>query len=121
MSAGAGAVCVFCGAKPDVEEVYLEAARAFGELLASEGSAVVFGGGCIGMMGALADGAIAAGGSVSQVFRLQRIRQVDHFYYALVFVFDRCSIYPPEPEAHVVGTLSALPLREDDRGRFSRS
>jgi len=59
---GAGAVCVFCGAKPDVDEVYLEAARGFGELLASEGSAVVFGAGCIGMMGALADGAIAAGG-----------------------------------------------------------
>lgn len=59
---GAGAVCVFCGAKPDVDEAYLEAARAFGALLAREGSAVVFGAGRTGMMGALADGAIAAGG-----------------------------------------------------------
>ena len=59
---GAGAVCVFCGAKPDVDEAYLEAARSFGALLAREGSAVVFGAGRTGMMGALADGAIAAGG-----------------------------------------------------------
>ena len=58
----AGAVCVFCGAKPDVEEIYLEAARAFGELLAREGATVVFGAGRLGMMGALADGAIAADG-----------------------------------------------------------
>jgi len=62
MSAGAGAVCVFCGAKPDVEEAYLEAARAFGGLLAREGATAVFGAGRLGMMGALADGAIAAGG-----------------------------------------------------------
>jgi len=59
---GAGAVCVFCGAKPDVNEVYLDVARAFGALLAREGSRVVFGAGRTGMMGALADGAIAAGG-----------------------------------------------------------
>jgi uncharacterized protein (TIGR00730 family) len=58
----AGAVCVFCGAKPDVDEVYLEVARDFGALLAREGSAVVFGAGRTGMMGALADGAIAADG-----------------------------------------------------------
>ena len=58
----AGAVCVFCGAKPLVDAVYLEAARDFGALLAREGSAVVFGAGRTGMMGALADGAIAAGG-----------------------------------------------------------
>lgn len=61
-SASLGAVCVFCGAKPDVSEVYLETARGFGELLAKAGSPVVFGAGRMGMMGALADGAIAAGG-----------------------------------------------------------
>ena len=59
---GLGAVCVFCGAKPDVSEVYLETARAFGDQLAKAGSPVVFGAGRIGMMGALANGAIAAGG-----------------------------------------------------------
>jgi uncharacterized protein (TIGR00730 family) len=59
---GLGAVCVFCGAKPEVAEVYLESARAFGELLAKAGSPVIFGAGRMGMMGAVADGAIAAGG-----------------------------------------------------------
>lgn len=56
------AVCVFCGAKPAVGEAYLEAARGFGELLARRGSTLVFGAGRTGMMGAAADGAIAAGG-----------------------------------------------------------
>ncbi len=59
---GRGAVCVFCGAKPDVSQIYLEAARAFGGLLAREGASVVFGAGRTGLMGALADGAIAGGG-----------------------------------------------------------
>jgi uncharacterized protein (TIGR00730 family) len=59
---GGSAVCVFCGAKPGAKPAYLEAARAFGGLLAAEGRPVVFGGGGTGLMGALADGAIAAGG-----------------------------------------------------------
>ena len=59
---GRGAVCVFCGAKPDVSQIYLEAARAFGGLLAREGAPIVFGAGRTGLMGALADGAIAEGG-----------------------------------------------------------
>ena len=59
---GAKAVCVFCGAKPNVGAAYLEAARGFGGLLAERGSTLVFGAGRTGMMGAAADGAIAAGG-----------------------------------------------------------
>jgi uncharacterized protein (TIGR00730 family) len=59
-----GAACVFCGSQPGARPVYLQAARALGETLARAGIVTVFGGGHVGMMGALADGALAAGGRV---------------------------------------------------------
>jgi hypothetical protein len=58
------AVCVFCGSMPGTRPDYLLAARALGTLLAQRQVAVVYGGGHVGMMGALADAALAAGGRV---------------------------------------------------------
>ena len=58
------AVCVFCGSQPGARPAYLQAARATGALLAERGIAVIYGGGHVGMMGALADSALAAGGEV---------------------------------------------------------
>lgn len=58
------AVCVFCGSQPGARPDYLQAARELGTLLARRGVATVYGGGHVGMMGALADAALAAGGQV---------------------------------------------------------
>ncbi len=58
------AVCVFCGSQPGESPGYVEAARALGALLAARGLTVIYGGGHVGMMGALADSALAAGGTV---------------------------------------------------------
>lgn len=57
-------VCVFCGARPGRDPKYLQAAREAGAAIAARGWRLVFGGGHVGMMGALADGALAAGGEV---------------------------------------------------------
>lgn len=57
-------VCVFCGSSAGDAPVYLEAARAMGRLLAERGIGVVYGGGGIGLMGAVADAAMQAGGEV---------------------------------------------------------
>lgn len=57
-------VCVYSGSSDSVADVYLQAARAMGEALADHGMTVVFGGGRTGMMGALADAALARGGQV---------------------------------------------------------
>ncbi|MFI9811523.1 LOG family protein [Saccharothrix variisporea] len=56
-------VCVFCGSSSGRER-HLEVARQVGARLAELGVEVVYGGGRVGTMGALADGALAAGGSV---------------------------------------------------------
>jgi uncharacterized protein (TIGR00730 family) len=57
-------VCVFCGSQPGVRPAYVAAARAVGRRLAQQGSTTIYGGGHVGMMGALADAALAAGGRV---------------------------------------------------------
>jgi len=55
---------VFCGARGGEGTAYLEAARDVGALLAEEGITLVYGGGHVGMMGVMADAALAAGGRV---------------------------------------------------------
>lgn len=55
-------VCVFCGASSGRRAEYAEAARAFGATLAGRGLGLVYGGGHVGLMGAVADGALGAGG-----------------------------------------------------------
>jgi uncharacterized protein (TIGR00730 family) len=57
-------VCVFCGSRMGTGPVYREAARALGQLLASRGLGLVFGGGHIGLMGVLADAVLDRGGEV---------------------------------------------------------
>jgi uncharacterized protein (TIGR00730 family) len=57
-------ICVFCGASPGRETAYAALAASVGAGLASRGIHVVYGGGRLGLMGALADAALAAGGQV---------------------------------------------------------
>jgi uncharacterized protein (TIGR00730 family) len=58
------AVCVFCGSSCGARPVYAEAARRLGVLLAARGLVTVTGAGHVGLMGELADAALAAGGRV---------------------------------------------------------
>jgi len=62
-----GNVCVFCASSANIDARYLEAARELGGLLAREGWRCVNGGGAVGLMGALTDGALDAGGKVTGV------------------------------------------------------
>ena len=69
-------ICVFCGSNGGAQAAYLEAAEAVGRGLAQRGVRVVYGGGKVGMMGAVADAARAAGGEVvgvipQQIFDLE--------------------------------------------------
>lgn len=57
-------ICVFCGSNPGVRDGYAAAASAFGRLVAERSLTLVYGGAAVGLMGALADGALAAGGKV---------------------------------------------------------
>jgi uncharacterized protein (TIGR00730 family) len=56
------AICVFCASSRKLDQRWLDLATQTGRALAGRGHTLVSGGGCVGMMGALADGARAAGG-----------------------------------------------------------
>jgi uncharacterized protein (TIGR00730 family) len=58
------ALCVYCGSSGSVRDSHLQAARDLGALAAQACVDIVYGGGRIGLMGALAEGALAAGGRV---------------------------------------------------------
>lgn len=60
-------VTVFCGARRGIDPRFAEAARALGTGLARGGYRLVYGGGRVGLMGVLADAALAAGGEVMGV------------------------------------------------------
>ena len=62
-----GNVCVFCASSANIDGRYLEAARELGSLLAKGGWRCVNGGGAVGLMGAVTDGALDAGGQVTGV------------------------------------------------------
>lgn len=84
-------ICVFCGASPGNAPGYLELARTVGEGLAARGIGLVYGGGRVGLMGALADAALDAGGEVIGVIPTDLV--------------DRELAHPGLTELRVVGTL----------------
>ena len=57
-------VCVFCGSNPGRRPEYLAGAADLGRVLAARGIRVVYGGAHVGLMGALADAVLAAGGEI---------------------------------------------------------
>jgi uncharacterized protein (TIGR00730 family) len=60
-------VAVFCGSSYGVRPAYVEAAEAMGRALAKRGLGLVYGGGRVGLMGAIADAVLSAGGTVHGV------------------------------------------------------
>jgi uncharacterized protein (TIGR00730 family) len=72
-------VCVFCGSRDGNDPAYLAAARQTGAAIARRGWKLVYGGGHVGVMGALADAALAEGGEVIGVMpRALLTREIAH-------------------------------------------
>jgi len=72
-------LCVYCGSSPGVDASYHAAAAGLGRLLAESGVELVYGGGRVGLMGVLADAALAAGGRVTGIIpRYLHDREVAH-------------------------------------------
>ena len=57
-------ICIYCGARSGADPIYEDAARALGPALGRSGYPLIYGGGAVGMMGALANAALTAGGRV---------------------------------------------------------
>lgn len=85
------AICVFCGSADGNRAVHRDGAARLGMLLAEAGVGLVFGGGRAGMMGAMADAALAAGGEVVGVIP-RHLMELEH-------------AHPEVTEMHVVDSM----------------
>ena len=86
-------ICVFCGSKPGHSDLYSNAARQTGKILAELGIELVYGGAHIGLMGVLADAALAADGKVTGVMPREMVERMAaegflHPDHASMLVFD---------------------------------
>jgi hypothetical protein len=68
-------ICVFTGSNLGAREVYVDAARCLGHDLARRGLGLVYGGGCVGLMGVLADAVLERGGHVTGVIPEALVRR----------------------------------------------
>ena len=72
-------ICVFCGSSPGRTPAHRDAAGALGRLMAREGIGIVYGGSSVGLMTAVADAALAAGGEVIGVIpRALEAKEIAH-------------------------------------------
>jgi uncharacterized protein (TIGR00730 family) len=84
-------VCVFCGSSPGLDPIYLREAERLGAMIAERGLRLVYGGAQVGLMGRVADAAIAAGGQVVGVIpQILMTRELAH---------------PGLTDLHVVGSM----------------
>ena len=83
-------ICVYCGSGPGTDPAYVEAARSFGAILARNGIGLVYGGGGVGIMGALAHSVHKHGGEVTGIipkFLMSRERAL-HGTHELIVTGD---------------------------------
>ena len=72
-------VAVYCGSSPGRNGIYRDEAARLGRLMAEKGIRIIFGGGQVGLMGALADAALGAGGKVVGIIpRFLHVKEVAH-------------------------------------------
>jgi uncharacterized protein (TIGR00730 family) len=64
---GIGKICVYCGSSVGADPAFVAAARDFGRILAENGVGLVYGGGDLGLMGAVAHAVLNAGGHVTGI------------------------------------------------------
>jgi hypothetical protein len=111
-------VCVYCGSGPGTDPRFVEAAKALGKSLAENGIRLVYGGGSIGLMGAVATSALDHGGSVTGIIpdfltarenaltRVQEMVVTPDMHERKRLMFERSDAFVALPGG--IGTLEEL-------------
>ena len=112
------AICVYCGSSPGTDPAFVEAARDFGKILAHSGIRLVWGGGSVGLMGAIASSVIEHGGAATGIIpefltakeRPRRLAQeqiiTGDMHERKSTMFDRADAFVALPGG--IGTLEEL-------------
>ena len=89
LRSGMRRLCVFCGSADGARPEYVDSARALGTLLAQRGIELVYGGASVGLMGAVADATLSAGGhAVGVIPRALMEREIAHTGLTRLHVVD---------------------------------
>jgi uncharacterized protein (TIGR00730 family) len=111
-------VCVYCGSGPGTDPAFVEAARGFGRNLAKKGVGLVYGGGSLGLMGALATSVLEHGGKVTGIIpdfltgreqvlkRAQEVVVTRDMHERKRIMFERADAFVALPGG--IGTLEEL-------------
>ncbi|MES2752785.1 MAG: TIGR00730 family Rossman fold protein [Pseudomonadota bacterium] len=111
-------VCVYCGSGPGTNPEFIKSATAFGRTLAENGVGLVYGGGSIGLMGAVATGALDHGGNVTGIIpdfltarenalqRAQELIVTKDMHTRKQLMFERSDAFVAFPGG--IGTLEEL-------------
>ena len=112
------AICVYCGSSPGTEPAFMEAARKFGTILGENRIRLIYGGGSVGLMGAVAESVLEHGGEVTGVIpefltRRERPRQLSQELIVTRDMHERKRIMFERADAFValpggIGTLEEL-------------
>ena len=125
-------VCVYCGSGPGTNPKFVEGAKAFGKALAENGVGLVYGGGSIGLMGAVASSSLDHGGRVTGIIpdfltarenalaRVQEMIVTHDMHERKRLMFERSDAFVALPGG--VGTLEELveQLTWQQLGRHSK-
>lgn len=80
-------VCVYCGSNSGADPAFIAAARQAGQVIAGRGLTLVYGGGQVGLMGEIADAALAAGGRVEGVIpEFLALKEIAHMELSALHV-----------------------------------
>jgi len=114
-------ICVYCGSSPGHGEAYTQAGRVLGKAIARSGLQLVYGGGTKGIMGAVADGALRAGGKVTGIIpqflmdkeatrtaleRLDELVVTDNMHQRKHIMFDKSDAFVALPGG--IGTVEEI-------------
>jgi uncharacterized protein (TIGR00730 family) len=125
-------ICVYCGSGPGTNHHFIEAAIAFGKILAGNGIRLVYGGGSIGLMGAIATSVLDHGGTVTGIIpdfltaresaltRVQELIVTPDMHERKRLMFERSDAFVALPGG--IGTLEELveQLTWQQLGRHSK-
>jgi uncharacterized protein (TIGR00730 family) len=112
------AICVYCGSGPGRDPAFAAAARNFGRILAENKIRLVYGGGSVGLMGALATAVLDHGGVVTGIIpefltarelaltRVQELIVTRDLHERKRLMFERCDAFVALPGG--IGTLEEL-------------
>ncbi len=111
-------VCVYCGSGPGTNPRFMELAHAFGKTLAQNGIGLVYGGGSVGLMGAVATSVLDHGGKVTGIIpeflsakenalkRVQELIVTRNMHERKQLMFERSDAFVAFPGG--IGTLEEL-------------